>query len=71
MMSFKDFLLAQAKFSFVKRKSVLMCAGRLMKKKRIIKAFIIGGCKAQINICFDHIVYVLCALTTSHQSFKL
>jgi hypothetical protein len=41
-----------------------------MEKKLSGRDFIIGGCNAQINICFDHIVYVLCALTTSHQSFK-
>ena len=41
MMSSKDFLLAQAKFSFVKRKSVLMCAGCLMKEQE--REFIIRG----------------------------
>jgi len=71
MTNFKDFLLAQAKFSFVKRKSVLRCEGCLMKEQQKERDFTIGGCNAQINICFDHIVYVLCALTTSHQSFKL
>ena len=44
-MSSKDFLLAQAKFSFIKRKSVLMCAGCLMEKKLKGRSFTIGGCK--------------------------
>ena len=44
MMNFKDFLLAQAKFSFVKRKSVLRCEGCLVKKK-LKKDFITKHCR--------------------------
>ena len=49
MMNSKDFLLAQAKFSFVKRKSVLMRGGCLMEKKLSGRVFIIGGCNVKIT----------------------
>ena len=47
MMSSKDFLLAQAKFSFVKRKSVLRCEGCLMKEQE--REFIIRGYNVYYN----------------------
>ena len=47
MMSSKDFLLAQAKFSFVKRKSVLMRGECLIKQQQ--KDFITGGCNGNKN----------------------
>ena len=41
---FKDFLLAQAKFSFVKRKSVLMWGAYLKQRGPWKKGFIIDVC---------------------------